>query len=220
VQKIWLIVFGVVIVAGISLAAFFGLRDDAGPGSIATTTAPSGGGSGDAVKPGDRVLGDPDAPITVIEYSSLTCPHCATFHAVGLPHLTSQYIDKGLVKLVMRDFPLDEAAAHAATLARCVAPERYFPFIALLFESQATWARANDPVAALTRVASMGGLGADKVRTCLSDQAIADSVLAERLEGQNTYDIGSTPTFVVNGQKYPGALSPDQLDEILKPLLP
>src|SRR6478735_6633041 len=108
---------------------------------------------------GESAIGDATAPVTIIEYSSLTCPHCAAFHTQTLPELTKRYIDTGKVRLVLRDFPLDETALKASVIAHCAGPERVPEFVEVFFTRQQSWARAADPVQALTQLARLGGLG-------------------------------------------------------------
>lgn len=173
-----------------------------------------------AVQPGDHVLGNPDAPVTIIEYASLTCPHCAHFHEDTLPKLKAEYIDTGKVKLVFRDFPLDKVALQASTLAECVPAERYFGFLGVLFQSQANWATASDPTAALVRLGKVGGLSAEQIDACFKDERLTDAIVAERLAGEKAFDIRSTPSFIIGGKKYSGALTFEQVQDLLKPLLP
>jgi protein-disulfide isomerase len=169
--------------------------------------------------PEEGVLGSPDAPVTITEFSSLTCPHCAAFHKDTLPGLKERYIDTGKVKLVLRDFPLDETALRASMIAHCAGPDRYAQFVDVFFQQQATWARASDPIGALKQLARLGGLAPDKVDACLADQALENKVLQARLEAQQTYDISSTPTFVIDGKTYAGDRSVDEFAEIIDPLL-
>ena len=210
-SKIW-IALGVLLVAiGVGAAAFLGVFDSAPPAT--TAAGPSGAQRAAAIDPeiapDDRILGQPDAPVTIIEYASLTCPHCASFHKETLPQLKSEFIDTGKVKMVFRDFPLDKMALSAAGLARCMPAERYFPFLSVLFGAQTSWATAADPIAALARIAR-----------CTSADAHLDTVVAQRLEGEKRYQIRSTPSFVIGGKTYGGALTIDELREILKPLVP
>ena len=167
----------------------------------------------------DRMLGDDGARVTILEYSSLTCPHCAQFHSEGYRHLKSAYIDTGKVRLVFRDFPLDGLALRAAALAECVPAERYFPFLQLLFEGQASWARSGNPLAELVRLGQLAGLGQERASQCLQDEASFEKIIQERLVGQEQYKIESTPSFIIDGRRYPGALTAEELDEILAPLL-
>jgi protein-disulfide isomerase len=167
----------------------------------------------------ERVLGDPAAPVTIIEYASLTCPHCAAFHRDVLPELKQRYIEPGKVKLVYRDFPLDQLALAAAVLAHCAGPERYFAFLDALFSTQQTWARAADPIASLKQIARLGGLADDRADACLADRAMQDAVLQSRLDGQERHDISSTPSLVIDGKTYAGGRDIDELTEILEPML-
>lgn len=170
---------------------------------------------------GDMVMGAADAPVTLIEYASLTCPHCAAFQVDTFPKLKSAYIDTGLVKYIYRDFPLDRIALSAAMLARCAGPERYFAFIDVFFKQQANWASGNDPnqmVTALKRLARLGGMSEEQADTCLKNKEVQDSILAMRLAGEKQFQVNSTPTLVINGKAHPGALSFEELDKILKPL--
>ena len=145
----------------------------------------------------ERVLGDPNAPITILEYSSLTCPHCATFHANTLPQLKKDYIDTGKAKLVFRDFPFDRAALQASMLARCSNPERYFGFLDVLFKSQNKWAGASDPAQALAQTGKLAGVGDQQFKECLANEALANKLIERRLEAEQKYQVQSTPTFVI-----------------------
>ena len=165
----------------------------------------------------EQVLGDPAAPVTIIEYASLTCPHCAAFHEETLPALKERYIDTGKAKLVMRDFPLDQSALLAAALAHCAGPDRYFAFIDALFGNQAQWARAADPKEALLQLAQLGGLPRDKAEACLADEALLDAILQERLDGQNEYAINSTPSFVIDGEKLEGSHGIEDFAAVIDP---
>lgn len=152
----------------------------------------------------DMVLGNPDAPATIVEYSSLTCPHCASFHAETLPKIKQEWIETGKAKLIYRDFPLDGVALGAAMLTRCVAPERYFGFLETLFSTQKTWAYSKNPLAELSRLATLAGIPQDKFQACLSDQQMMAGIKAKQNEGQEKFQITSTPTFVVNGKVIAG----------------
>src|SRR5437764_4883514 len=134
-----------------------------------------------AVQPEDRVLGKPDAPITIIEYASLSCPHCANFATKVLPKLREKWIDPGKVKLVLRAFPLDEPAMRAEMVARCAPPERYYPLVDTLFETQDKWVVAKDWQAALQHIAQLAGVAKTKFETCIADKALEDQVAQSRL---------------------------------------
>jgi protein-disulfide isomerase len=172
-----------------------------------------------AVELQESAIGDSQAPVTMIEYSSLTCPHCASFHTDTLPGLKERYIDTGKVRLVLRDFPLDEAALRATMIAHCAGPERHARFVDVFFAQQENWARAKDPVQALTQLAKLGGLSEAEVEVCLADQELEKAVLQARLDGQQQFEIRSTPTFIIDGKAYPGNRSVEEFGEIIEPLL-
>jgi protein-disulfide isomerase len=176
-------------------------------------------GGTSAAEPGERALGDPNAPVTVIEYASLTCPHCAHFHNDVLPDLKERYIETGKVRLVYRDFPLDERALMAAALAHCAGPDRYFGFLDVLFQTQAGWARADDYLGALKKLGKLGGMTDAQMDQCLADQELTDGILQTRIDGQNEHQVSSTPTLVINGEVYPGAREIDELSALIDPLL-
>jgi protein-disulfide isomerase len=185
-----------------------------------TPSAPVAAASQPEVRADDRVLGSADAPITIIEFASLTCPHCADFHTKTLPQLKSSYIDQGTVRLVFRDFPLDQLALRASMLARCVPEERYFAMLDVLFRSQREWATAEDPVAALAQIGRTAGLDQPTVDACLNDTAMRDRIVAEIQAAQNEFQIESTPTLIINGAKRAGSMSFEEMDKLLKDLPP
>jgi protein-disulfide isomerase len=172
-----------------------------------------------AAEPQEQILGDPDAPVTIIEYASLTCPHCAQFHTDVLPELKERYIAPGKVRLIYRDFPLDQTALAAAALAHCAGPERYFSMLDVLFETQSNWARDDDPIAALKQLGKLGGLTEEEMAACLADEELTNGILRERLAGQNEHDIGSTPTFIIDGKAYPGSRDVEEFGKLIDPLL-
>ncbi len=163
----------------------------------------------------DRVIGDPAAPITIIEYASLTCPHCANFHADTLPLLEKDWIETGKAKLIYRDYPLDRYAASASMIARCAPTDKYFTFLNAFFAQQKTWSRAEDPVKVLTQLAGLGGMSKEDVDACLANEALQDGILQMRLEGQMEYDVNSTPSFVIDGKKVAN-LPYEDLNELLE----
>jgi protein-disulfide isomerase len=165
--------------------------------------------------PQDHVLGKADAPVTIIEYASLTCPHCAAFDRDTLPKIKENWIDTGKAKLIFRDFPLDGWALRAAMVARCAPPERYFGFIDALFQGQNVWARAANPEVALGRLAKLGGISDDKFQSCMKDDKLADTVAASRVAAEKEYGVESTPTFFVNGTKLVGEQSYADFDKAL-----
>jgi protein-disulfide isomerase len=172
-----------------------------------------------AAEPQEQILGNPNAPVTIIEYASLTCSHCAQFHNEVLPKLKERYIAPGKVRLIYRDFPLDQTALAAAALAHCAGPERYFSMIEVLFETQSNWARADDPIAALKQLGKLGGLSDESMNACFADEKLTNGILQGRLAGQNEYKIGSTPTFIIDGKAYPGSRDVDEFAKLIDPLL-
>jgi protein-disulfide isomerase len=155
----------------------------------------------------DRVLGNPDAPVTLIEYASLTCPHCANFAKETLPGVKKDYIETGKVKLIYRDFPLDNLALRASMMARCAPKDRYFGLIETLFATQANWARAADPSAALQRLGSVVGLNAENYEACVNNREIFDGIVAMRGKAETEHKVKSTPAFVVDGRMVTGDLA-------------
>jgi protein-disulfide isomerase len=172
-----------------------------------------------AAEPGEQALGDPNAPVTIIEYASLTCPHCASFHTDVLPDLKERYIAPGKVRLIYRDFPLDERALAAAELAHCGGPERYFGFIDVLFQTQSSWARAEDHIGALKQLGRLGGLSEQEMDACFADEELTNRILQGRLDAQSQYDITSTPSFVIDGKTVSGAHDVEDFVELIDPLL-
>lgn len=211
---------GLVLAGGLLAAAPLTVpaaRAETAPLQLAQATAKDPGGVLN-IQPGDHVLGNADAPVTIFEYASLTCPHCAQFHSGVLPELKAKYIDTGKVKLVFRDFPLDNVAARAAMLAECAGPERYFPLLDVLFQSQAQWATAKDPVAELGKIGRLSGLAEADFKACMENTKLAQDIIAKR-QGGEAVGVSSTPTLIINGRLYAGARPMDELEKILQPLL-
>lgn len=175
-------------------------------------------GESSAAEVGERSIGDPDAPVTMIEYSSLTCPHCASFHNNVLPDLKERYIETGKVRMVFRDFPLNEPAVDAAVLAHCAGPDRYVGFLDVLFQTQDSWASAPNTRDALKQLGKLGGLSDGEMDACFDDEAMVDSILQSRLTGQNEHKVQSTPTFVINGETYAGSRDIEEFADIIDPL--
>ncbi|MFZ3235521.1 MAG: DsbA family protein [Stellaceae bacterium] len=166
----------------------------------------------------DRVLGSPNAPITIIEYASMTCPHCAHFADAVLPDLKKKWIDTGKAKLVLRDFPLDGEAVHASMLARCAPPDRFYAFADTFFADQDKWVTAPDYQAALARLAALGGMSKAETDKCLADKSLENQVLNSRLTAANQLQVNSTPTFFVNGTRYTGEPTVEGFDKLLSGL--
>jgi protein-disulfide isomerase len=168
---------------------------------------------------GDIAQGPADAKVTIIEYASLTCSHCARFHKETYPELKKRYIDTGKVRFILREFPLDPLATAGFMLARCDGDAKYYPITDLLFEQQRTWAFVDKPLDALQATMRQAGFSKEKFEACLRDQKVYDGVNASRKRGQDSFKVDSTPTFFINGQRHPGALSIDDIEKIVKPML-
>ncbi len=167
---------------------------------------------------GEEALGSPDAPVTIVEYASLTCGHCAAFHMQTFPALKEKYIDTGKVRFIMREFPLDPLAAAAFMLSRCAGDGKYFGMVDLFFEKQADWTRTDDPVAALMNLSKQAGFTQESFEACLTNQELLDGVNAVKDRGAQ-FGVDSTPTFFVNGEVVRGAKTIGEFDAILEPLL-
>ncbi len=168
--------------------------------------------------PIDQVLGKPDAPITVIEYASTTCSHCATFHKSTLPKFKSEWIETGKAKLIYRDFPTGPRglSVGASMIAHCAGPDRYFGLLALIMEQQEKWMGSANPLVELKKLAKLAGMGEDKVDDCLKRQDLANAINERAKDGNEKLGIESTPTLIIAGKVVPGAIPYDQLDKALK----
>ena len=168
----------------------------------------------------DIALGSAKAPVTITEYASMSCPHCAAFGENVFPMLRSKYIDTGKVRFVFREFPLDIKAAAASMLARCIAngdAEKYFGIVELLFKQQdQLMARTKDTLKLVGRTAGMSEQG---VEACAKDQAQLDKLSADQRFAFEVLKVDSTPTFFINGERLKGAMSFEELDEKIKSLL-
>jgi protein-disulfide isomerase len=170
----------------------------------------------------DIVLGKEDAPVTVVEYASMTCPHCAHFSKTTFPELKTKYIDTGKVRFVFREFPLDDLAAAAAMLARCIDKtngEKAVAVIEVLFNSQDKWAVRN-PLPQLQQITKQAGLSQQAFDECLKDQTLYNNILAMRERGSKEYKVESTPTLFVNGKMIKGGVELNELAKLIDPLLP
>ncbi len=165
--------------------------------------------------PGDHVLGNKDAKVTFIEYSSLSCPSCAWFHNNVFSTLQKQYINTGLVKYIHRNYPLNEQAAKAAILPICGGAEKYYLFLQSLFETQRSWASIKDYVPVLETIGKLGGLSQQQITKCLNDKNIENQIIQLSLDAHNILQINSTPTLIINGEKVVGAISQKKLFELL-----
>ena len=169
----------------------------------------------------DFVVGAPNAPVTIVEYASITCPHCARFHADVLPRLKEKYVETGKVRFVFRDFPLDRLALNAAMLARCSGPERFFTYLDVFFAEQANWTRGTPEQAmtALRRLTRTGGMSEPAIDACLANVEIQNAVLTQAMTGEREHRVQATPTLVVNGQVQRGAPTFEELERLLAPLV-
>lgn len=166
---------------------------------------PQDAAAGISVREGDRILGEADAPVTIVEYASLTCPHCATFHVGILPRIREEWINDGQARLVYRHFPLDSAALGAAVVAEQMADDRaFFAFLGALFENQAQWARASDPLREVVRMAGIAGLDEEAALNAAEDQETIDRILHAFIEARDDFEVSATPTLFVNGKKLVG----------------
>ena len=169
----------------------------------------------------DMGLGPQDAKVTIIEYASMTCPHCANFNETVFPKIKSTYIDPGKVRYVFREFPLDIKAAAGSMLARCIAKDdapKFFAVIDLLFRQQNDWVVKNT-TETLTRIGKQAGLSQQQVEDCLKDQALLDKIAADQKYAAEVLKVNSTPTFFINGEKIKGEASFDEFAKKINPLL-
>ncbi|MFQ0814338.1 disulfide bond formation protein DsbA [Brucella anthropi] len=167
----------------------------------------------------DMTYGKADAPVTIVEYASLTCPHCADFTINTFPKIKEKYIDTGKARLIFREFPFDPRATAAFMLARCAPEDRYFPMVDVFFKQQQQWATAEDGEAALLQIAKLAGFTQESFKACLTNQQLLDDVRATMERGSKDFGVNATPTFFINGQKYAGALSVDEMSAIIDKLL-
>lgn len=149
----------------------------------------------------ERVMGDPNAPVTLADHSSLTCPHCADFHTETLPQLHKEYIQTGKVKLVFSDFPLNLSALQASALSRCVKDdEAYFAYLDQLYATQKNWGQTENARSALLNTIKFTGLSREEAEKCLDSQMLFSGILAKMQQTQKAHEIESTPSFVLNGK--------------------
>jgi protein-disulfide isomerase len=167
---------------------------------------------------GDVTQGPADAKVTIIEYASLTCSHCAAFHKDTYPVLKQRYIDTGQVRFMLREFPLDPLAMAGFMLARCDGEAKYYPITDLLFAQQKTWAFSDKPLDALSQMMRQAGFSQEKFESCLRDQKLYDAVTTVKNRGEKL-GVSSTPTFFINGQRHSGNMSIAEIEKIIKPLL-
>lgn len=163
----------------------------------------------------EMIYGDPTAPVTIVEYASLTCSHCASFHNAVLPEIKKTYIDTGKVRLVFRDFPLDGLAMAGAMLARCADGDRGKALISVMFRQQGTWVMSERPIEPLTSYAKLAGLNEDDVNACLENENIMTAIREGQEAGSNQYKIASTPTFFIDDVKVEGNRGYEYMSKII-----
>ena len=169
----------------------------------------------------DMALGPADAPVTITEFASMTCPHCAAFNKDVFPKLKAEYIDTGKIRYIFREFPLDIKAAAGSMLTRCIAngdAQKYFAVTDMLFRSQNDWVVKNT-TETLTRIGKQAGLSQQQVEACLKDQALLDKIAADQKYASEVLKVDSTPTFFINGEKIKGETSLEVFEKKINPLL-
>lgn len=182
------------------------------------------------LKPGalpEMALGPEDAKVQIVEYMSMTCPHCANFHNKTFDEIKKKYVDSGKVRFIIREFPFDPRAAAAFMLARCnpQKPEelgsalQYFPMVSMLFKQQETWAAAQDGRAALMQMAKMAGYTQQSFEACLTNQKLLDDVNSVRERGAKDFGVNSTPTFLINGKRYSGDMTVETMSALIDSFL-
>jgi protein-disulfide isomerase len=185
-----------------------------------------------AVKPGtlpEMALGDEKAKVTIIEYMSMTCPHCANFHNKTFETIKTKYIDTGKVRFILREFPFDPVATAAFMLARCSpqnaaepsTPAQYFPMVSMLFKQQRGWAAPADGNVrnALLQAVKLAGYSQQTFEACLTNQKLLDEVNAVVKRGADEFGVNSTPTFLIGGKKYSGDMSVESMSKLIDSLL-
>jgi protein-disulfide isomerase len=180
-----------------------------------TPTAPLAANALLQQQPYDRVLGNAAAPVTIVEYSSLSCPHCADFHEKTLPEIKQNYVDTGKVRFLVRPFALNESALRGSQLTFCVPNEKYHAFLEVLFSMQQKWAMTLDYKDNLKRIAQVGGVSDAQFEACVADTKLEEQILNIRKEATENLDIKATPTFFINGEKVQGDTSVAALSEII-----
>jgi protein-disulfide isomerase len=167
----------------------------------------------------ELALGSSDAKVVIVEYASMTCGHCATFHNSVFPEIKKKYIDTGKVRFVLREFPLDNLAAAASMLARCAGGEKTYPLLGVLFEKQDEWVVRGNPVPKLFEIAKQAGFTQESFDKCLTDQKLLEQITAVRTRANEKFGVSSTPTFFVNGKRLSSASALGDFDQAIEPLL-
>ncbi len=173
--------------------------------------------AGDALP--DLALGSKDAPVTIVEYASMTCSHCAAFYAGTFPELKSKYIDTGKVRFILREFPLDQLAAAGAMLARCAGDDKRNAVVELLFAQQKNWLVPGKALELLAGLLRQTGMSQNTFDACINDRSLYDKIAKVHDRAADKFGVAATPTFFINGKKQRGEITPDALDNLLAPLL-
>ncbi len=163
----------------------------------------------------ERVLGNKDAPLTLIEYASMTCPHCAEFHNGPYQVLKKEYIETGKLKLIYRDFPLNNTDLAAMMMARCVPAERYFGVVEIVFKTQSTWLKAQNQTQALGNLARFAQISPATFNACVSNETLLKKIVASREEGIAKHKVSGTPTLILNGEKISSEMSDDEARKVM-----
>lgn len=164
---------------------------------------------------GEITIGKADAPVTIVEYHSMTCSHCASFFRDVLPAIKERYVETGKVRFVLREFPLDPLAAGAFMLARCAGEDKYYPLVETLFTQFNKWVVQN-PIPPLLGIAKQAGFTQQSFEACLQNQKLLDGIDEVRKRGSQTFNVQSTPTFFVNGERVVGALPLDEFVKVIE----
>ena len=167
----------------------------------------------------EMALGKPDAKVTIVEYMSMTCPHCARFHNETFEAIKTKYVDGGQVRFIVREFPFDTRAAAAFMLARCAPEGQYFPMVSMLFKQQEQWAAAQNGRDALLQMSKLAGFTQESFEACLTNQKLLDDVNAVMQKGAKDFGVNATPTFFINGKKYSGEMSVDTMSGLIDSML-
>ncbi|MBV8923336.1 DsbA family protein [Bradyrhizobium sp.] len=207
-----------------SALSLTGLAALAGLSPLHLFTAASAQSAADVAKPvslPDMAIGPADAKVTITEFASMTCPHCAAFNAETFPKIKAAYIDTGKVRYIFREFPLDIKAAAGSMLARCIAggdAPKYFAVTDMLFRQQNDWVVKNT-TETLARIGKQAGMSQQQVETCLKDQALLDKIAADQKYASDVLKVDSTPTFFINGDRIKGETSFEEFQKKIDPLL-
>jgi protein-disulfide isomerase len=212
-------VFEMAAAAGLTIAGFFAVLGD-----TAAPVLAQGAGvalnelmAGEALP--DVALGASEAPVTIVEYASTTCMHCAGFYAATFPALKSKYIDTGKVRFILREFPLDPLATAAFMLARCAGDDKRNAIVDLLFAQQKNWAFTDKPLEALAALLKQTGMSQNSFEACLKNQDLYDKIAKVHDHAAKKFGVTATPTFFINGKKETGEMTSEALEKLLGPLL-